>query len=1090
MVDEGVAVFYPANFDSIRTLPSLALVKDLVSQNTLSADWKLIPIYTVENGKTVVRIPYDGQVDLYGTGEVTGPLKRNDSTVTLWNTDNYTYKLHNGKRLYQTHPWVMGVREDGTAFGIIADNTWKQYFTLSNPITITSEGPAFRIIIIEKKSPAEVLKALGDLIGTMKLPPLWALGFQQSRWSYFPDTRVKQIADEFRTRKIPCDVIWMDIDYMEGFRIFTFNAQGFPDPKGLNDYLHNKNFKAVYMIDPGVKKDTSYFVYKQGSAGNHWVQDKDGKEFNGNVWPGACAFPDFTRPETQTWWKGLYPDFMAKGIDGVWNDMNEPSVFDGTDGTMPEDNIHRGGGDLSQDSHLRYHNVYGLLMVKSSREGILETNPTKRPFVLSRANFLGGQRYAATWTGDNSSTWKSLKQSIPMSLNLSLSGQPFNGPDIGGFGGNTTAEILAHWMALGAYYPFSRNHSETGSVDQEPWLFGTKVEDVSRTAMNRRYQLLPYFYTLFREAAETGMPIMRPQFFADLKDANLRSEQQSFLLGGDLMIIPRWAENVKVPTGNWNPVKFEKTDDGYQSVVLLRPGAIVPLGTIIQSTTDYKSDSVTLLINPTADGVAAGTLYHDAGNGFEYEAGDYVLHQFVSSKYHTDSLKIDITKTEGKMTVNRVYRIGYVTDDGIVYNSWSTDTVQYVKIISDVKTSIDLTVLKRMYVGGTFNNWTASSLPMKYLGENKWKADPVRIPAGKYDLKFTNTLDWSGNDWGNASGLTGTVKLTTGGYPNLSFTIPSDGNYVISFNDSTLAYSIVKSFDSNQFQMYVAGTFSNWDLSKNKMTLTDKFLWKSPAISMTAGTNELKFGNTPDWTGNDWGNATGLSGTLKLTTGGHPNLSFSVPATDDYVIWFNDSTLSYSIDKSYKSNQPQMYVAGTFSNWDLRKHRMTQIDDYTWESDTINLTPGNYELKFANTSNFTGDDWGNASGLTSTAQLTTGGYPNITFTIPTSKSYTILFNDNTLEYSIIGEIETGIETGNTSGITIYPNPISGITNIRSEKVIGRVEILDAIGSTFFKTRIDEKQSSIDLSFLNNGVYIIRLINNDNECYTQKILVDK
>ncbi|MFZ0490431.1 MAG: TIM-barrel domain-containing protein, partial [Salegentibacter sp.] len=565
LAEEGVAVFYPKDFDSIRTLPSLAVIKELPKRDSLPASWKIKPEFEKVEGKNTVKIKYGEDVDLYGNGQLTGDLRRNGTDVTLWNTDNYEYKKHDGKRLYQSHPWILGVRPDGSSFGILADNTWKQEFKLTNPIEITTEGPSFRVIVIEKDSPQEVMKSLGELTGTMALPPLWALGYQQSRYSYFPQQKVKELAEEFRKRKIPADVIWMDIDYMDGFRVFTFDKEGFPHPEQLNDQLHDLDFKAVYMIDPGVKKDTSYFAYKQGSAGDHWVHNSTGQEYNGDVWPGAVAFPDFTRPETQKWWASLYDDFMELGIDGVWNDMNEPAVFDGPDGTMPVINKHRGGGPLPADVHLRYHNVYGLLMVRSSREGILEKNPDKRPFVLSRSNFLGGQRYAATWTGDNNSSWEYLKESIPMSLNLSLSGQPFNGPDIGGFTGDATADLFGNWIALGAYYPFSRNHSSKNTREQEPWAFGKEIEKVSRTAIDRRYRLMPYLYTLFREASVSGMPVMRPVFFADVTDQDLREEQQTFLLGKDLLIVPRWAEDVDMPEGDWEPVKFEKKDDGYQA---------------------------------------------------------------------------------------------------------------------------------------------------------------------------------------------------------------------------------------------------------------------------------------------------------------------------------------------------------------------------------------------------------------------------------------------------------------------------------------------------------------------------------------------
>ncbi|WP_373056489.1 TIM-barrel domain-containing protein [Zunongwangia sp. H14] len=680
ITEPGVAVFYPADFDSIRTLPSLAIIKELPKRDSLPQDWSVRPNFVKIEGKNAVRFNLDEEIDLYGTGEVIGDLRRNGTDVTLWNTDNYEYAKFEGKQLYQSHPWILGVRPDGSSFGILADNSWRQEIVLEDDAEIISDGPSFRVIVIEKESPQEVMKSLADLTGTMALPPIWALGYQQSRYSYYPDTNVKELADEFRDRKIPADVIWMDIDYMEGFRVFTFDDEGFPDPAGLNDYLHNKDFKSVYMIDPGVKQDSSYFVYQQGSKGKHWVLDSLGNEYNGEVWPGQVAFPDYTRPETQKWWASLYQDFMELGIDGVWNDMNEPAVFDGPGGSMPDDNIHRGGGELPQDIHLRYHNVYGLLMVRSSREGIMEANPEKRPFVLSRANFLGGQRYAATWTGDNSATWENLKMSIPMSLNLSLSGQPFNGPDIGGFTESPSADLFGNWIALGAYYPFSRNHTSNETEAQEPWAFGKKIENVSRTAINRRYRLMPYLYTLFHEASVTGMPIMRPAFFADITDEDLRDEQQAFLLGEDLLIVPAWAEDAAIPEGDWKTVQFEKEDDEYQATVKLRDGAIVPMGPVIQSTADYSTKQITLMVNPDKNGNASGILYDDAGEGFGYKEGDYAILNFTASKTSKNKLKVKVEQTEGNRTISREYRIGLVKKGKIRYSKWSSKNNLEIKI--------------------------------------------------------------------------------------------------------------------------------------------------------------------------------------------------------------------------------------------------------------------------------------------------------------------------------------------------------------------------------------------------------------------------
>lgn len=673
-IGEGIMIFYPGNFEPERMLPSMMLLEEPKETGKAPSKWKIVPEFSEKEGKNIATITIEEGTDLYGTGEVFGGLSNNGKTVQLWNTDNYAYKREDGRQLYQSHPWIMAVRRDGSAYGILIDNTWKQKITLTNPIEIESDGPAARIIVIERESPQELVKALAELTGKMEMPPLWALGFQQSRYSYAPDSRVKEIATEFRKRKLPIDVIWMDINYMQNYKVFTFDSLAFPNPAEVNSFLHGHNFKSVWMIDPGIKKEPGYFVYDQGTAGDHWIKTSRGTEYNGEVWPGVCAFPDFTKPDTRAWWSGLYKDFMATGIDGVWNDMNEPAVFNTPEATMPEDNLHAGGDGLPADIHRRYHNVYGLLMVKASREGILDVNPEKRPFVLSRANFMGGQRYAATWTGDNASTWEHFRMSTPMVLNLGLSGQPFSGPDLGGYSGSPDAELLAHWTTVGVFYPFSRNHSEANTNDQEPWALGKKVEDISRVALERRYRLMPYLYSLFHEAAETGLPIMRPVYFADVKDTTLRKEDEAFLWGADLLIVPKWSENPSLPKGIWRSVSIvgeDSQNDPYQPDVKLRGGAIVPMGQKIQSTVEYKLDSVTLMVSLDQDMKAKGRLYSDAGDGFAYREGKFTMAGFDAAVTAENTLKISVAKTKGDLPIeDRYYRIALVTDAGMNYSAW------------------------------------------------------------------------------------------------------------------------------------------------------------------------------------------------------------------------------------------------------------------------------------------------------------------------------------------------------------------------------------------------------------------------------------
>ena len=662
----GTALFLPSGL-TLETMPaSLALLQRPRPSGPLVADYPLQPAFSRSGSRSRVTLAVPRGTSLYGTGEVTGPLLRNGRTIALWNTDNFQYEADGGRRLYQSHPWVLGVRPDGSAFGMIADSTWAAELSLGDGIVFTSDGPPFPVIIIDLGSPQDVMRGLAAMIGTIPLPPRWALGYQQCRWSYHPAARVQAIADEFRRRRIPCDVIWMDIDYMDGFRVFTFNPSEFPDPRGLDGYLHNLGFKSIWMIDPGVKVDAGYRVYNSGSEGDVWVHDAKGAPFQGGVWPGACVFPDFTRPETRSWWAANYREFMAQGVDGVWNDMNEPSVFDGPDKTMPRDNWHRGGGVLPPGPHAQYHNAYGMLMARSTREGIAAANPAKRPFVLTRSNFLGGQRYAATWTGDNASTWDFLKMAVPMTLNLGLSGQPFNGPDLGGFAGNPTPELWGQWVAMGVFFPFCRGHAVKGSVDKEPWAFGPEVESAARIALDRRYRLLPYIYTLFYQSSLDGSPVMDPVFFADIRDAALRAEDQAFLLGEDMLVVPRWADHPHLPGGIWRSVSLVEGDRGdkYQVDLKVRGGAIVPLGRVIQNTTEESLDPLTLLVSLDSRGRASGRLFEDAGDGYGYEDGDYLLTSY-QAETRGETVVVTTERAEGRRPrPNRTIVIEIVTESG------------------------------------------------------------------------------------------------------------------------------------------------------------------------------------------------------------------------------------------------------------------------------------------------------------------------------------------------------------------------------------------------------------------------------------------
>lgn len=637
-IGEGIVRYYASEEAQRSARPSVALVEPRAALGPAPANAPLVPDFRFIQNRYAAVVAVPEGTSLYGTGMVGGPLLRNGRAVTCWNFDAYGYNSES-PHLYQSHPWVLGVREDGSAFGVLFDTTYRVRIELNRSIVAIADGPPFPVVVVDRDSPQSVLKALADLTGHMPLPPRWALGYQQCRYSYTPAARVREVASEFRRRDIPCDVIWMDIDYMDGFRSFTFSPVAFPDPAGLNRDLHAQGFHSVWMIDPGIKAEPGNAVYDSGTAAGAWVNTQWGAPFVGNVWPGACVFPDFTNAAVRSWWGGLYRDFLATGVDGVWNDMNEPAVFNVGSKTMPIENAHRADAELGgPDTHDRYHNVYGMQMARGTRDGLLAARPDLRPFVLSRANHLGGQRYAAAWTGDNSANWEHLAISIPMVLNLGLSGQPFAGPDIGGFAGNGDGEMFARWMGFAALLPFARGHTEKGAIDKEPWAFGPEVETTCRLALARRYRLMPYLYTLFREAAETGLPVARPVFFADPRDASLRETDDAFLLGRDLLV----AASVK-SSGSRRATRLEKE---WRRLVLdpeeieiadlpalyVRPGSILCAGPFMEHDGEKPLDPLTLIVCLDAEGRAEGVLYEDAGDGFGYRDGEYRLVRYTATR--------------------------------------------------------------------------------------------------------------------------------------------------------------------------------------------------------------------------------------------------------------------------------------------------------------------------------------------------------------------------------------------------------------------------------------------------------------------------
>ncbi|KAM7264679.1 hypothetical protein ACFE04_002362 [Oxalis oulophora] len=684
ILEEGVFRFDCSADDRVTADPSFCFLDNKTVRDTPLMTHKLPsykPTFECLLGKQIVKLQLPAETSFYGTGEVSGQLERTGKRVFTWNTDAWGYGTGTTS-LYQSHPWVLALLPNGEALGVLADTTHRCEIDLRKESVIQfcalSSYPV--IVFGPFSSPTDVLVSLSHAVGTVFMPPKWSLGYQQCRWSYDSDKRVLEVAKTFRDKDMPCDVIWMDIDYMDGFRCFTFDKERFQDPKSLVKDLHQIGFKAIWMLDPGIKHEGGYFVYDTGSKNDVWIQQADGKPFVGEVWPGPCVFPDFTQSKARSWWADLVKEFTSNGVDGIWNDMNEPAVFKTVTKTMPESNIHRGDDELGgRQNHSYYHNVYGMLMARSTYEGMKSADERKRPFVLTRAGFIGSQRYAATWTGDNLSNWEHLHMSISMVLQLGLSGQPLSGPDIGGFAGNATPRLFGRWMGFGSMFPFCRGHTEKGTVDHEPWSFGEECEEVCRLALKRRYRLIPHIYTLFYLAHTMGVPVATPTFFADPKDPGLRKLENSFLLGPLLVqasTMPREGLDKVLhllPKGIWRRFDF---DDSHPDLpaLYLQGGSIIPLGPPHQHVDQSSlSDDLTLLVALDEHGKAKGVLFEDDGDGYGFTQGQYLFTEYVAElKSSVITLQVHTSKGSWKRPKRRL-NVRLLLGGGAVIDTWGMD---------------------------------------------------------------------------------------------------------------------------------------------------------------------------------------------------------------------------------------------------------------------------------------------------------------------------------------------------------------------------------------------------------------------------------
>lgn len=597
----------------------------------------------------------------FGCGERTGELEKTGTRQLFWNVDPPRGHTTLQNNLYVSIPFILTLA-NGQAWGLFLDSTTRVEFDLACEDARrswfgASNGDLIYYVFCGP-TPQDILARYTELTGHTPLPPLWSLGNGQSRFSYETAEEVGQIAHTFRERDLPCDTLYLDIDCLDGYRVFTWNNERFPDPAGLFAELRDMGFHVVNIVDAGVKVDEHYAVYREGRERDLYCKTAQGDEYQNVVWPGVCAFPDFTNPRARDWWGDQHRVLLDAGVAGIWSDMNEPALFIPANSTMPADVVHPGDGQARL--HIQVHNAYGSLMVQAAREGLLRLRPAQRPFVISRAGYAGIQRHALLWTGDNSSTWEHLALSVRQLLNLGLSGVAWAGADIGGFYGDASGELLARWTELGIFQPFCRNHSEKQTRHQEPWLFGEPYESVCRAMLKLRQRLIPYLYTLFEECHRTGAPLLRPLFWAYPDDATTYAMEDEFLCGDALLIAPilqPGAEyrHVYLPAGSWchfwtgqrveGPAHILARAPLGQPAIYTRANTALPLWPEMNYVDQDRADPLTFVLYP-ADGYGQASLYEDAGEGYEHLNGVYAR-RTITCECEAGHIRVVLSERKG-----------------------------------------------------------------------------------------------------------------------------------------------------------------------------------------------------------------------------------------------------------------------------------------------------------------------------------------------------------------------------------------------------------------------------------------------------------
>lgn len=604
----------------------------------------------------------------YGLGEKGGDLNKKGSYTENFNTDDPETD-DDSVTYYKTIPFYVALKEEAT-YGIFFDNSFRSYFDMGKEmgdrIFFGAIGGQIQYYFIPGENIKEVVKNYTALTGRMEMPPLWSLGYQQCRFSYFSQEEVRELVKTFEEKDIPLDVVYLDIDYMDGFRVMTFKTPNFDDAAGLISDLKEKGIRTITIIDPGVKVDEEYLVFKRGKEGNHFTKKLDGEIFIGAVWPGDSAFPDFSNNDCREWWKSELKKFISEhGMDGIWNDMNEPCVFNNDHKTMLESCLHNSDNGVIE--HKEFHNRYGFEMSRCSKEAQEELHPNERGFSMTRATYAGGQRYSSVWTGDNMSLWSQMRMSISMNANLGISGFSFVGNDVSGFGLDSSEELFIRWMEMGPFIPIFRNHSNMYTRRQEPWAFGPRAEKIAKKSIELRYELLPYIYDLYYISHKEGLPIFRPMIMEYEKDMNLLNIREQFMLGENMLVAPVLYEGerskaVYLPKGSWfNYFTMEKLQGGKwyklpceldEILVFVKEGSIIP--TYNKKFRNVKERPNNILLKVFGEN-AKGFHYNDDGHTMEYLEGKYTYmdiefvdgkeeFKYIHNDYRGENIEVQVIK--------------------------------------------------------------------------------------------------------------------------------------------------------------------------------------------------------------------------------------------------------------------------------------------------------------------------------------------------------------------------------------------------------------------------------------------------------------